>query len=431
MNNSYDFGNPNLIAKDIANLYQSIYEAKKKVDQDQDGDNDFADVRIARMVASGVPKEEAIRRVKTKSYNEELELDEAAKRVPKKQKGAKDSAAYMAGRSDAGKRISGDEKTGPRHYTLGRSRGATIDEPTAPGAKPKNTPKVTKSELNYARTVYNSNKANKIKFGSPKGLPEEFEIWVYELVNEGYDLSEYTLEDMYEIYEESELEKKKQKEAEIAKRRARVAELKRQGRVLTSSQRTSERARARKQEQRDEKLEKTGDEIIRQIQGKPTTRTKLGGKAPEPKEEAPEATRILPTGLKRDTLGTAADKALRDIRNREVEVARKAQEVLKSMKKEEFELYDLIIEHLIEEGFVSSYDLAEEMISYMSDEWLDEIIESKKWIQKAIKKPGALSKQLGVPEEENIPLKKLNKAAKKGGKLGRRARLAKTLRKFK
>ena len=55
----------------------------------------------------------------------------------------------------------------------------------------------------------------------------------------------------------------------------------------------------------------------------------------------------------------------------------------------------------------------------------------EKWIKKAIKKPGALHKQLGVPEGEKIPTKKLTKAAKKGGKLGKRARLAQTLGKLK
>ena len=55
----------------------------------------------------------------------------------------------------------------------------------------------------------------------------------------------------------------------------------------------------------------------------------------------------------------------------------------------------------------------------------------KKWIQKAIKKPGALRKELGVKGDKPIPSKKLNAAAKKGGKLGQRARLAKTLRKMK
>jgi hypothetical protein len=43
----------------------------KKIDQDNDGDTDFADVMIARMVASGVPKGAAIAKVKNKSYNKE------------------------------------------------------------------------------------------------------------------------------------------------------------------------------------------------------------------------------------------------------------------------------------------------------------------------------------------------------------------------
>jgi len=54
---------------------------------------------------------------------------------------------------------------------------------------------------------------------------------------------------------------------------------------------------------------------------------------------------------------------------------------------------------------------------------------SKKWIQKAIKKPGALRKALGTPKGKKISTKKLNAAAKKKGKIGQRARFAKTLKK--
>lgn len=54
--------------------------------------------------------------------------------------------------------------------------------------------------------------------------------------------------------------------------------------------------------------------------------------------------------------------------------------------------------------------------------------EEKKWIQKAIKHPGALHKALGVPQGEKIPAEKLNAAAQKGGKVGKQARLAKTLK---
>jgi hypothetical protein len=54
----------------------------------------------------------------------------------------------------------------------------------------------------------------------------------------------------------------------------------------------------------------------------------------------------------------------------------------------------------------------------------------KKWISGAIKKPGQLHRDLGVPQGEKIPASKLRAAAKKPGKVGQRARLAKTLKKF-
>ena len=51
-------------------------------------------------------------------------------------------------------------------------------------------------------------------------------------------------------------------------------------------------------------------------------------------------------------------------------------------------------------------------------------------IKKAIKKPGALRKSLGVKKGKKISTKQLDKAAKAGGKLGQRARFAKTLAKL-
>jgi hypothetical protein len=55
---------------------------------------------------------------------------------------------------------------------------------------------------------------------------------------------------------------------------------------------------------------------------------------------------------------------------------------------------------------------------------------AEKWIQKAIKKPGALRKTLGVKAGQKIPAKALAAAAKKPGVTGRRARLVNTLSKF-
>jgi hypothetical protein len=60
------------------------------------------------------------------------------------------------------------------------------------------------------------------------------------------------------------------------------------------------------------------------------------------------------------------------------------------------------------------------------------------WIQKALgaskadraKRKGALHRQLGIPENEVIPMKILLLAAKAPGLLGQRARLALTLRRM-
>lgn len=54
----------------------------------------------------------------------------------------------------------------------------------------------------------------------------------------------------------------------------------------------------------------------------------------------------------------------------------------------------------------------------------------KHWIANATRNKGKLHDRLGVPKGKKIPAKKLNKAAKAGGKLGEEARLAETLSKL-
>jgi hypothetical protein len=97
--------------------------------------------------------------------------------------------------------------------------------------------------------------------------------------------------------------------------------------------------------------------------------------------------------------------------------------------------YKRQIEELNEEiaELVEALEIYDEILEYIDPVTQDMILneeKDKKWIQKAIKKPGALHKALKVKKDEKIPEKKLEKASEKGGKLGRRARLAMTLRKM-
>jgi len=57
--------------KEIESKFKEIQEQ----DHDGDKDQDFADVQIARMIASGMSKEDAIAKVKSKKYNEEAKPD--------------------------------------------------------------------------------------------------------------------------------------------------------------------------------------------------------------------------------------------------------------------------------------------------------------------------------------------------------------------
>ena len=341
MKNSYEWGSTSKLVDGIANAYSSIYEAKK-VDQDKDGDNDFADVRIARLIASGVSKEEAIRRVKDKSYNEEVEIDEATRmRKELGKEGEIATRKELTSRSKAYQRSGSVDRTiaaaerGAKNPYVARGKNETEAEHnqrkqgksqtlTRLAANRRKSVRNGEGLRGYAAKVEGSDKDLQSARGSArsagtltpaekKGLGEDFELWVNQLVEEGYDLSDYTWDEMAEIYEETELEKKKAKEAAIAARRARVAELQSQGRVMTSTKRTRGAAAERKEQQRADALERAANAILRQTTGYSgkVSDKPMGSQSPAPKEEAPEANRRLKTGLRRDTLGTAADDALK------------------------------------------------------------------------------------------------------------------------
>ncbi len=55
---------------------------------------------------------------------------------------------------------------------------------------------------------------------------------------------------------------------------------------------------------------------------------------------------------------------------------------------------------------------------------------AKKFIKSAIRHPGALHRDLGVPKGKKIPPGRVAAAAKEGGVVGRRARFAQTLGKL-
>lgn len=54
----------------------------------------------------------------------------------------------------------------------------------------------------------------------------------------------------------------------------------------------------------------------------------------------------------------------------------------------------------------------------------------KNWIAGATENEGGLHRSLGIPEDETIPESKIKAAEKRGGKVGKQASLAETLKKM-
>jgi hypothetical protein len=245
-NQSYEWPSAKTI-RDIAGAYSSIYEAKKKVDQDQDGDNDFADVRVARMIASGVPKAKAIAMVKDKSYNEEVEL------------------------------------------------------------------------------------------------------WVNELIEEGYDLSEYTWEDMFEIYEATAMTKRGYDETEI---RNKIAKSTGGGKFADKATELENRPTfgdKSKQASR-EKLARTQRGDFRRTNSSDYGLRLGAHKSDDPAVKAKQAAR----GKQRSAL-TPREK--------------------KMLNREAYETYEFVASYLLENNFANTIEDANVIINNMSEGWFNQIME--------------------------------------------------------
>lgn len=156
--------------KDIASIYSNLYEKK---DQDSDGDNDFDDVRIARMIASGMSREEAIKKCK-----EDPKGDNEAEKVEEVYQGkhGQSATAYADSRSSGGKMVSGDSKMSGAEYTHGRRVKAENPgmQPDVGGkTKPKSQGKMDKG----SRIDLMFRKANLKKANEETEMSNEYEVY--------------------------------------------------------------------------------------------------------------------------------------------------------------------------------------------------------------------------------------------------------------
>ena len=206
---------------------------------------------------------------------------------------------------------------------------------------------------------------------------EEVESWVNSLLKEGYDLSDYTWEDMYEAYVDEErapgvkpyrgtATQAKVRENEKEARRKHVASGKDKPGYSTDDKKFS-----------DWKMRVTPDSTLKR-------KKKEGGTEEETvsqrmNREHPYKTRM--TGPLARRLGSRAaanvDRVVTGAGEPQaVTYPRKGSKVSKEIiRREHLDLYDAVLFHLLDEGYATSVEAAEKIMVNMSEEWIDSICE--------------------------------------------------------
>ena len=173
----------------------------------------------------------------------------------------------------------------------------------------------------------------------------EFESWVNSLIEEGYDLSDYTWEEMYENYIQLDeairnLESRKKLRAIMDRE------------VVKGD-------KSKGQNPRMKYHTKKGDQALGLI----IQRDETGSKGNPVRSRGGMADSVGPT-RDRGAGNKAARRAGKSVPNtRDVD--------------ESYDLYDIILSHLIDEGYADTYESAERIMVNMSEEWRESIVETR------------------------------------------------------
>ena len=183
---------------------------------------------------------------------------------------------------------------------------------------------------------------------------QEFKSWVTELLDEGYDLSDYTWNEMYDIYNEGykggpEFGMKYSKSKPLSGEKG-------DGSGYGGPEKFTKP---------DDKIEKPGTTV---------PPFKKGGYG-----------RIMSNiphgiGAHRDkiaskiTTTTGGDPGAPTSQKMRPSEKKKNLEIIRKKTNEEYDLYDIILSHLIDEGYADTQEAAESIMVNMSEEWKESIV---------------------------------------------------------
>ena len=205
---------------------------------------------------------------------------------------------------------------------------------------------------------------------------EEVEVWVNSLLEEGYDLSDYTWEEMYEAYIEEISNPERAPGAKPYKPGPTGAEVR-----ADAAKAEKKRIEAGKNKpgygpeekfKSDWKLRATPSSVSKRKTGETETVSQRMDR------EKPYVKRM--TGpLAREYGSRHAAEVTRVVKGagepQAVTYPRKGSKVSKEIiRKEHVDVYDLVLSHLLDEGYATSVEAAEKIMVNMSEQWIESIL---------------------------------------------------------
>ena len=180
------------------------------------------------------------------------------------------------------------------------------------------------------------------------------EEWVEDLIAEGYDLDDYTDEEIYEAYLNEGLGTTirrlfggKKKNTETPEPQGRIAELRRKHGVTSRTGPESPRGR-----------------ILSRMQNRINAdERKHGENSSAVQQSTADRNRMLRGGYSQYNMNDRRGRG---------NAARRREE---SLRNEEFDVYDVISDYLVEQGFCDTYEDANVIMANMSEDWRNEILE--------------------------------------------------------
>jgi hypothetical protein len=199
---------------------------------------------------------------------------------------------------------------------------------------------------------------------------EDFELWVESLVEEGYDLSEYTWDDMLDIYE---AEGSYGKTPKARQAMGKLAIARREKPASEYSQKGEKTKKVKAIEKHTQRIDNGPDAGNR---GKKSTKPRWSGMLGKSGRGK----------LDQDSRDYARDSAVEYTAGGHKPGPGTVTKNPKKLRKqkamgeidESYNTYQVVLSHLLEEGYASNEESADKIILNMSESWFAEIIEARR-----------------------------------------------------